>query len=59
MTDLLAALLLGEQHELTPAFYAGAAMILLAVFLHPLLTRRRRIEHAEILGTAEAKQIAD
>ena len=56
---VLAALLLGEQHELTPAFYAGAAMILLAVFLHPLLTRRRRIEHAEILGTAEAKQIVD
>ena len=56
---MLAALLLGEQRELTPTFYAGAATILLAVFLHPLLTRRRRVEHAEILGTAEARQLVD
>ena len=56
---VLAALLLGEQRELTPTFYAGAATILLAVFLHPLLTRRRRVEHAEILGTAEARQLVD
>lgn len=56
---VLAALLLGEQRELTPAFYSGAATILLVVFLHPLLAPRRRIEHAEILGTAEAKQLVD
>jgi len=56
---VLAALLLGEQRELTPAFYAGAATILVAVFLHPLLSPRSRIEHSEILGTAEAKQIVD
>lgn len=56
---VLAALLLGEQRQLTPAFYAGAATILAAVFVQPLLTRQRRIEHAQILGTAEAKQIVD
>lgn len=56
---ILAAILLGEQRELTPAFYAGAAMILLAVFLHPLLGRRQAVSHAEILGTAEAKQLID
>jgi drug/metabolite transporter (DMT)-like permease len=36
---LLAALLLGEQRELRPAFYAGVAIILGAVLLHPLLVR--------------------
>lgn len=56
---LLAALLLGEQHELTPTFYVGAALILLAVLLYPLLHRPRRIRHAETLGTAEAKQITE
>lgn len=38
---LLAALLLGEQHELRPLFYAGAAIILGAVFADPLLRGRR------------------
>lgn len=38
---VLAALLLGEQRELTPMFYLGVATILGAVFLHPLLERRR------------------
>src|SRR5690606_15119430 len=56
---LLAALLLGEQRELTPTFYAGAALILLAVLLHPLLQRPRHIRHPETLGTAEAKQVVD
>ncbi len=56
---VLAALLLGEQNQLTPAFYAGAALILAAVFVQPLLAPRQRIAHAEILGTAEAKQLVD
>jgi hypothetical protein len=32
--------LLGEQRELTPSFYLGVAIVLAAVFLHPLLVRR-------------------
>lgn len=39
---LLAAVLLGEQHEVTAAFYAGVTLIIGAVFLHPLLERARR-----------------
>ncbi|BCT91384.1 membrane protein [Lysobacter helvus] len=38
---VLAALLFGEQRELTPAFYLGVAILLGAVFLHPLLARPR------------------
>ena len=56
---VLAALLLGEQRELTPLFYAGAAIILGAVFVHPLLARPRRISQPELLGTAEAKGVAE
>jgi drug/metabolite transporter (DMT)-like permease len=56
---LLAIPLLGEQRELTPLFYVGVAIILAAVFAHPLLERPRRVQHAEVLGTAEAKQIVD
>lgn len=56
---VLAALLLGEQHELTPTFYAGAAIILGAVFVHPLLQRPSRIRHAEMLGTSEARNLGD
>lgn len=57
---LLAAALLGEQRELAPAFYAGVAIILAAVFAHPLLARRSApAGHLEVLGTAESKGIAD
>jgi drug/metabolite transporter (DMT)-like permease len=56
---VLAALLLGEQRELTMAFYAGAAIILGAVFVHPLISRPARISQPELLGTAEAKGIAE
>lgn len=56
---VLAALLLGEQRELTPTFYAGAAIILAAVFVHPLLHRPRRIRHAEMLGTAQVHNAAE
>ncbi len=56
---VLAIVLLGEQRELTPQFYLGVAIILGVVFLHPLLNRSRRIEHPEVLGTSEAKNILD
>jgi len=54
---LLAIALLGEQHELTPTFYVGVAIILGAVLTYPVLRRPRLVEHAEVLGTAEAKQV--
>ncbi|WP_374013729.1 DMT family transporter [Pseudoxanthomonas koreensis] len=58
----LAALLLGEQHELSLQFYLGVAIILGAVFFDPLLGRRRpggAAPHPEVLGTAEAKRLVD
>jgi drug/metabolite transporter (DMT)-like permease len=36
---VLAIVLLGEQRELTPAFYAGVAIILAVVLAYPLLVR--------------------
>ena len=39
---LLAIILLGEQHELTAAFYAGVAIVFAVVFSHPLLARGDR-----------------
>ncbi|WP_460813332.1 EamA family transporter [Luteimonas pelagia] len=56
---LLAIVLLGEQHELANVFYVGVAIILAAVFVHPLLVRPRRLEHPETLATSEAKAIVD
>ncbi|WP_368562300.1 DMT family transporter [Pseudoxanthomonas sp. UTMC 1351] len=59
---LLAMVLLGEQHELTPLFYLGVAIILIAVFIHPLLGRkkpRENVQHPEVLGTSEAKGMVD
>ena len=56
---VLAAILLGEQHELTPTFYLGAAVILGAVFVHPLISRPVRLSQPELLGTAEAKSVAE
>jgi len=55
----LAIVLLGEQHELTPTFYLGVAIILGTVLVYPLLLRPRRIEHPETLAVAEAKVIGD
>ncbi|MCD9005126.1 DMT family transporter [Luteimonas sp. XNQY3] len=55
----LAIVLLGEQHELTPRFYAGVAIILAAVLVYPLLSRPRRIVHPENLAVGETRQIAD
>jgi drug/metabolite transporter (DMT)-like permease len=56
---VLAAIVFAEQRELTPAFYAGAAIILGAVFVHPLIARPARISQPELLGTAEAKSVAE
>jgi drug/metabolite transporter (DMT)-like permease len=56
---LLAIVLLGEQHELAGMFYLGVVVILLAVFVHPWLSRTRRLEHPETLATSEAKAIID
>jgi drug/metabolite transporter (DMT)-like permease len=56
---VLAIVLLGEQKELTPLFYLGVAIILAAVFLHPLLNRSKRIQHPEVLGVSEAKSVVD
>jgi drug/metabolite transporter (DMT)-like permease len=52
---VLAIVLLGEQRELDHWFYLGVAVILAAVFAHPLLNRKRRTpEQPELLGTAES-----
>jgi len=62
---VLAALLLGEQRELSVQFYAGVAIVLAAVFLDPLLARRKPAAaaapaaHPEVLGTSEAKRLLD
>jgi drug/metabolite transporter (DMT)-like permease len=56
---VLAALLLGEQRELTPMFYLGVGIILIAVFAHPLINRPARLSQPEVLATAEAKGVAE
>lgn len=55
---LLAIVLLGEQRELTSQFYLGVAIILAAVIVYPLLSRAR-LRHPEMLGTSEAKSVAE
>ena len=59
---VLAAILFGEQQELSTQFYLGVAIILGVVFAQGLLAGRRRQErpeHAELLGVSESKQVAD
>ena len=56
---VLAAILFGEQHELTPLFYAGVVIILAAVFIHPLIGKRKQHVQPEILAVAEAKNILE
>jgi drug/metabolite transporter (DMT)-like permease len=56
---VLAILLLGEQRELSPAFYGGVAIILAAVLAYPLITRPQRMRELDMLGTAEAREIAE
>ncbi len=53
---VLAILLLGEQHQLDRWFYLGVAIILGAVFVHPLLAQRPLRQPADAtLGTSESK----
>jgi drug/metabolite transporter (DMT)-like permease len=57
---VLAIVLLGEQRELHAWFYVGVAMILGAVFIHPLLHRNpREPAQPELLGTAENHGIVE
>ena len=57
---VLAILWFGEQRILDGWFYAGVAVILAAVFVHPLLHRTsRRPAQAELLGTAESHNIVE
>ncbi len=57
---VLAIVLLGEQRELDGRFYIGVVVILAAVFVHPLLNRRRRATtQPELLGTTESHGIVD
>lgn len=56
---VLAAILFGEQRELTPLFYVGVVIILAAVFAHPLLGDRNGRAQPEVLAVAEARNILD
>jgi len=57
---VLAIVLLGEQRELDGWFYAGVAVILSAVFIHPLLNRQRRsTAQPELMSTAESRSMID
>jgi drug/metabolite transporter (DMT)-like permease len=57
---VLAILLLGEQRELHYWFYAGVAVILAAVFAHPLLNRRKHpAEQTELLGVTETHTLIE
>ena len=53
---ILAIVLLNEQRQLDGWFYAGVAIILAAVFMHPLLVRRDLAKPpSAVLGAAESK----
>jgi drug/metabolite transporter (DMT)-like permease len=57
---VLAIVLLGEQRQLDGWFYAGVAVILAAVFAHPLLSHKRApVEQPELLGVAESHSIVE
>ena len=57
---VLAIVLLGEQRELHAWFYVGVAVIIGAVFIHPLLHRdAREPAQPELLGTAESHNVVD
>ena len=51
---VLAILLLDEQRELSAGFYLGVAIVLAAVFLHPLI-KPPEAPQPELMGTAEAR----
>ena len=55
---VLAIVLLGEQRELGAMFYAGVAIILAGVFVHPLLSRQPPHKpDPSTLGAAESKSL--
>ncbi len=57
---VLAIMLLGEQHELDSWFYLGVTVILAAVFVHPLINRKRRVtQQPELMGTTETHSMVD
>jgi drug/metabolite transporter (DMT)-like permease len=57
---VLAMLLLGEQRQLDGWFYAGVAVILLAVFAHPLLGRQRQApQQPELLAATESHNVVE
>lgn len=57
---VLAIVLLGEQRELDPLFYAGVAVVVGSVVLHPVVSLRQpRKPPKEVLGTAEAHNVAE
>ena len=57
---VLAIVLLGEQRQLDHWFYVGVAVILAAVFLHPLLKHLKRApKRPEMIGTAESHNLID
>ena len=54
---VLAAIIFGEQQELSPQFYLGVAIILGVVFAQGLLAGRRQPMHAEQVGVSESRQL--
>jgi len=57
---VLAVVLLGEQRELDLWFYLGVAVILIAVFMHPLLHRKSRPpSQPELHATTETHGMID
>ena len=55
----LAALIFGEQQELSARFYAGVAIILAVVFAQGFLASRGKPAHVEQAATSEAHHVAD
>lgn len=57
---VLAIVLLGEQRQLDPWFYAGVLVILGAVFMHPWLKHLQRApKRPEIIVTTESHNVVD
>ena len=56
---VLAIILLGEQRQLDAWFYIGVAVILGAVFIHPLIGKRVPPAQADLLGVSEAHNLPD
>ncbi len=56
-TIVIAALLLGEQRELSGSFYIGVIVVLSAVFIQPLITRKPELIAGDALAS-EALQTA-